>query len=64
MAKNKGPRVSIILECTECRLNEQKRKNGVSRYLTSKNRRNTSEKLEISKYCKYCNKHTKHKETK
>ena len=37
---------------------------GFTIYLTSKNRRNTPDKLEISKYCRYCNKHTVHKETK
>jgi large subunit ribosomal protein L33 len=47
MAKSKGPRIMITLECTECRQNENKRSLGVSRYLTSKNRRNTSEKLEL-----------------
>lgn len=61
MAKNKGPRIVITLECTECRKNTNP---GVSRYLTSKNRRNTPEKLELLKFCKYCNKHTPHKETK
>ena len=64
MAKSKGPRVTITLECIECRQNENKRSNGVSRYLTSKNRRNTPDKLEILKHCRYCNKHTVHKETK
>jgi large subunit ribosomal protein L33 len=64
MAKNKGPRIIITLECTECRENKDKRSKGVSRYLTTKNRRNTSTKLEISKHCRYCNKHTIHKETK
>jgi large subunit ribosomal protein L33 len=64
MAKNKGPRVLITLECTECRENTEKRSSGVSRYLSSKNRRNTPEKLEISKFCRYCNKHTVHKEIK
>lgn len=64
MAKNKGPRITITLECTECRENSDKRSKGVSRYLTTKNRRNTSNKLEISKYCRYCNKHTIHKEIK
>lgn len=64
MAKNKGPRIMITLECTECRENTNKRSNGVSRYTSSKNRRNTPEKLQISKYCRYCNKHTIHKETK
>jgi large subunit ribosomal protein L33 len=64
MAKNKGPRIVITLECSECRQSDIQRTPGVSRYLTSKNRRNTPQKLEISKYCRYCNKHTIHKETK
>ncbi len=65
MAKNKGPRIIITLECTECRKNsEEKRSQGVSRYSTTKNRRNTPEKLEIQKYCKHCNKRTTHKEIK
>ena len=64
MAKSKGPRISITLECIECKKNSSKRSLGISRYLTSKNRRNTTEKLEISKYCKHCNKHTTHKELK
>ena len=45
MAKSKGPRIMITLECTECRKNENKRSAGVSRYLTQKNRRNTPDKL-------------------
>lgn len=64
MTKVKQTRTFILIECTECRSNLIKRSSGVSRYITSKNRRNTSEKLDIPKYCKYCNKHTKHKETK
>ena len=40
MAKNKGTRILITLECTECRTNVNKRSVGVSRYLTQKNRRN------------------------
>jgi large subunit ribosomal protein L33 len=64
MAKSKGPRIVVTLECTECRKNETKRSPGVSRYLTSKNRRNTPDKLELSKHCSHCNKHTIHKETK
>lgn len=64
MAKNKGPRLAITLECTQCRDSQEKRSPGVSRYLTSKNRRNTPEKLEILKFCKHCNKRTLHKETK
>lgn len=64
MAKSKGPRIMITLECTECRQNEMKRSPGVSRYQTSKNRRNTPDKLELLKHCRYCNKHTIHKEVK
>jgi large subunit ribosomal protein L33 len=64
MAKNKGPRILITLECTECRLSKDKRNIGISRYLTTKNRRNTPEKLELVKFCAYCNKHTLHKEIK
>ncbi len=64
MAKTKGPRIFLTLECTECKKNPVKRSSGVSRYLTSKNRRNTQEKLELSKFCKFCNKHTFHKEIK
>ena len=64
MAKNKGPRVIITIECNECRENHNQRTPGVSRYQTSKNRRNTPDKLEIIKYCRHCNKHTIHKEIK
>ncbi|MFZ9952301.1 MAG: 50S ribosomal protein L33, partial [Vulcanococcus sp.] len=34
MAKNKGVRIVITLECTECRSNPAKRSPGVSRYTT------------------------------
>jgi large subunit ribosomal protein L33 len=64
MVKNKGPRIVITIECIECRKNENKRSAGISRYLTSKNRRNTPDKLELLKYCRHCNKHTNHKEIK
>lgn len=64
MGKNKGPRVNITIECKECRENLAPRSQGVSRYLTSKNRRTTPQKLELLKYCKHCDKRTIHKETK
>ena len=51
----KGPRENITLECTECH-----RRN----YVTSKNKRNNTDRLEIVKYCKFCKKRTTHKETK
>lgn len=64
MAKNKGSRIIIHLECTQCATNTEKRSNGVSRYTTTKNRRNTTARLEIKKFCPHCNTHTTHKETK
>ncbi|MGB4985167.1 MAG: 50S ribosomal protein L33 [Erysipelotrichaceae bacterium] len=45
----------VILTCTQC----------LSRnYSTKKNKKNSSERLEIKKFCKKCNAHTVHKETK
>lgn len=64
MAKQKGSRIIIHLECTSCRTNSNKRAEGVSRYTTKKNRRNTPARLEQKKFCPYCNSHTIHKETK
>ncbi len=48
-------RVNIILACTDC-----KRRN----YFTVKNKKNDPDRLEMRKYCKFCKKHTSHKETK
>lgn len=48
-------RVTVTLECTEC-----KQRN----YTTTKNKRNTPDRMELKKYCKFCRKHTLHKETK
>jgi large subunit ribosomal protein L33 len=64
MNKIKNSRIGITIECLECRdlLNQKIR--GVSRYLTSKNKKNNSFVLQLSKYCKYCKKHTQHKEIK
>ena len=64
MSKNKGTRILITLECTECRSNNNKRSAGVSRYLTKKNRRNTPNRMELKKYCNNCNNQTLHKEIK
>ncbi len=65
MAK-KGTRIVVTLECTECRSTpaSKKRKPGVSRYTTEKNRRNTTERLELKKFCPQLNKMTIHKEIK
>ncbi|MBC6417990.1 MAG: 50S ribosomal protein L33 [Prochloron sp. SP5CPC1] len=66
MASKKGVRLVITLECTgtECLSNSNKRSRGVSRYTTTKNRRNTTGRLELKKFCTHCNKHTVHKEIK
>lgn len=48
-------RDNIILACTEC-----KERN----YHMTKNKRLHPERVEYSKYCSRCNKHTPHKETK
>jgi len=45
----------LQLACQAC-----KRRN----YSTTKNKRTMTEKLELKKYCRFCRKHTAHKETK
>jgi len=45
----------ITLECTVC-----KNRN----YTTTKNKKKHQDKLQLSKYCKFCHKHTPHKELK
>ena len=64
MAKNKGTRILVSLECTNCSKNTNKRSPGISRYATTKNRRNNPTRLELKKFCTHCNLHTLHKETK
>jgi len=60
MAK-KGNRVQVILECTE-----QKGTGvpGMSRYITTKNKKNTPERIELKKFNPYMRKVTVHKEIK
>ncbi|MDR0855291.1 MAG: 50S ribosomal protein L33 [Christensenellaceae bacterium] len=54
--KKKGQkREKITLECTEC-----KERN----YDSQKNKKNTPDRITISKFCPRCRKHTDHKETK
>ena len=48
-------RVKITLACTEC-----KQRN----YNTMKDKKNTPDRLELNKYCRFCRKHTLHRETK
>ena len=59
--KAKGNRVQVILECTEQRASGVP---GISRYITTKNRKNTTERLELKKYNPYLKKVTVHKESK
>lgn len=48
-------REKVILVCTQC----------LSRnYTTTKNKVDNKERLEVTKYCKKCNAHTLHKESK
>ena len=64
MAK-KGSRVVVTLECTEARTSsEPRRSNGISRYTTEKNKRNTTDRLELKKFNPHLNKMTIHKEIK
>ena len=48
-------REKVILVCEECLSRNS---------ITEKNKLNTNQRVVIKKYCKRCNKHTVHKETK
>lgn len=48
-------RTRITLACTEC-----KQRN----YNTTKDKKTHPDRMEIKKYCRFCKKHTLHKETK
>ena len=48
-------RVKVVMACTEC-----KQRN----YNTKKNKKNDPDRLEMNKYCRFCRKHTLHRETK
>ena len=48
-------RVNILLACTEC-----KRRN----YATVKNKKNTTGRVELKKFCPWCRTHTGHRETR
>ncbi len=60
MAK-KGNRVQVIMECTEHKTSGLP---GTSRYITSKNKKNTAERLELKKFNATLKKVTVHKEIK
>lgn len=59
--KSKDARVQVILECTEQKGTSVP---GISRYVTTKNRKNTPERLELKKYNPYLKKYTIHREIK
>ena len=48
-------RAAVTLACQEC-----KRRN----YISTKNKKNTPDRIELKKYCSHCQTHTVHKETK
>jgi large subunit ribosomal protein L33 len=59
--KSKENRIQVILECTEHKSSGQP---GTSRYMTYKNRKNTTERIELKKYNPILKKVTIHKEIK
>lgn len=59
--KSKGNRIQVILECTEHKATGEP---GTSRYITTKNRKNTPDRMELKKYNSVLRKHTVHKEIK
>ncbi|XCI74878.1 MAG: 50S ribosomal protein L33 [Flavobacteriales bacterium] len=60
MAK-KGNRVQIILECVE---HKESGMPGMSRYISTKSKKNTPGRLELKKYNSVLRKYTLHKEIK
>ncbi|BCJ87355.1 50S ribosomal protein L33 [Effusibacillus dendaii] len=48
-------RVAVTLACTDC-----KQRN----YITKKNKKTNPDRIELKKYCKFCNHHTLHRETR
>ena len=60
MAK-KGNRIQVILECTE---HKNSGLAGTSRYITTKNKKNTTERIELKKFNPVMKKMTLHKEIK
>ncbi|GAX89337.1 50S ribosomal protein L33 [Effusibacillus lacus] len=48
-------RVAVTLACTDC-----KQRN----YITKKNKKTNPDRIELKKYCKFCNHHTVHRETR
>ena len=59
--KSKENRIYITLECTEQRSSGVP---GMSRYITTKNRKNTPDRVELRKFNPYLKKYTLHREIK
>ncbi len=59
--KTKDQRIQVILECTE---HKKTGKPGTSRYITTKNKKNTPGRMELKKFNPILKKYTIHKETK
>lgn len=51
----KGKENLLRLKCIKC---------GQKNYYTSKNKKKVERKLEMKKFCRWCKKHTAHKEVK
>ena len=59
--KARGNRIQVIMECTE---HKNSGLPGTSRYITNKNRKNTTERMELKKYNPILRRTTVHKEIK
>lgn len=60
MARSRA-RIQVILECTE---HKESGLHGTSRYITTKNKKNTPDRIELKKYNAIMKKYTVHKEIK
>jgi len=59
--KSKGNRIQVILQCTE---HKESGLPGMSRYITTKNRKNTPDRMELKKFNHVLKRYTVHKEIK
>jgi len=59
--KSKGNRIQVILQCTE---HKESGMPGMSRYITTKNRKNTPDRMELKKFNPVLKRYTVHKEFK
>ncbi len=59
--KTKDARIQVIMECTE---HKNSGLSGTSRYITTKNKKNSPDRLELKKYNPIMKKMTVHREIK